>query len=118
MSVKVIIVDSHPGVREGLAIYLRLHKEITLVDGVADGQEALGLVRAIQSLKGSETLPNVAIIDLYLRGNLTGLATIEAFRQEFPTIKIFVNTFWLSQNLFLRARQLGVQNFFIKNADI
>jgi DNA-binding NarL/FixJ family response regulator len=117
MSVKVIIVDSHPVVRQGLAIYLRLHKEITLVDEVADGQEALGLLRAIQKLKGVEALPDVAIIDLYLHGNISGWITIETFRQEFPAIKIFINTFWLTQNSFLYALQLGVQNFFIKNAD-
>jgi DNA-binding NarL/FixJ family response regulator len=117
MSVKVIIVDSHPGVRKGLAIYLRLHKEVTLVDEIADGQEALGLLRAIQRLKGTEALPHVAIIDLHLRGNISGWATVEALRQEFPAIKIFINTFWLSRNAFLYARQLGVQDFFIKNAD-
>jgi DNA-binding NarL/FixJ family response regulator len=117
MSVKVIIVDSHPVVRRGLAIYLRLHKEITIVDEVADGQEAFGLLRAVQKLKRTESLPQVAILDLYLRGNISGWATIETFRQEFPATKIFINAFWLSQTSFLRARQLGVQDFFIKNAD-
>jgi two-component system, NarL family, response regulator LiaR len=118
MSVKVIIVDSHLVVRRGLAIYLRLDKEITIVDEVADGQEALGLLRAIQKLKGTEALPQVAILDLYLRGNISGLATVAAFRQEFPAIRVLINTFWLSQTSFLHACQLGVQGFFIKNSDI
>jgi DNA-binding NarL/FixJ family response regulator len=108
MSVKLLIIDNHPAVRRGLEVYFSLHKEISIIDVTSDGQEALELVRAVQKRTGNEALPNVVIIDLMLRGSINGLATIEAFRQEFPDIQIFVNTFLLNKSSFLQAAQLGV----------
>jgi two-component system, NarL family, invasion response regulator UvrY len=118
MSVKLLIIDNHPAVRRGLEVYFSLHKEINIIDVTSDGQEALELVRAVQKRKGNEALPDVVIIDLILCGTINGLATIEAFRQEFPNIQIFVNSFSLDKSSFLQAARLGVQGFFNKNADI
>jgi len=78
---KILIVDDHPAVREGLALRLCQQPDLTVCG------EAGEVVEAIQKVE--ETKPDLAIIDLTLK-NGHGLELIKRLKAHHPEIKILV----------------------------
>jgi two-component system, NarL family, response regulator LiaR len=115
MSIKVVIVDDHAVVRQGLQTYLSLDSEIEVTGTASSGPDALKLLH--DRRKNAEPLPDIAVVDLYMPG-MDGFATIEALGREFPTVKVVVLTNSLQENELLRALQLGVSGFLVKNYEV
>ena len=79
MSIKVLLVDDHAIIREGLRSLLKKQPEMEVIADTGDGRKAIELVR--------ELLPNIVIMDI----TMPGLNGIEATRQiiaEFPDVKV------------------------------
>ena len=79
MRIKVLLVDDHAIIREGLRSLLDKQPEMEVIADTDDGRKALDLVR--------ELLPNIVIMDI----TMPGLNGIEATRQitaEFPDVKV------------------------------
>ena len=79
MSIKVLLVDDHAIIREGLRSLLEKQPELEVIADTDDGRRAIELVR--------ELLPNIVIMDI----SMPGLNGIEATRQitsEFPNVKV------------------------------
>jgi len=79
MSIKVLLVDDHAIIREGLRSLLNKQPEMEVIADTDDGRKAIELVR--------ELLPNIVIMDI----TMPGLNGIEATRQiiaEFPDVKV------------------------------
>jgi len=79
MSIKVLLVDNHAIIREGLRSLLEKQHEMEVIADTDDGRKAIELVR--------ELLPNIVIMDI----TMPGLNGIEATRQitaEFPDVKV------------------------------
>ena len=78
-SIKVLLVDDHALVREGIRALLQLHTDIDVVDEAGDGREAIEKTRELN--------PDVVIMDI----SMPSMGGIEATRQilkEKPTAKI------------------------------
>jgi two-component system, NarL family, response regulator LiaR len=115
MSIKVVIVDDHAVVRQGLQTYLSLDSEIEVTGTASSGSDALELLH--DRRKNAEPLPDIAVVDLYMPG-MDGFATIEALGREFPTVKVVVLTNSLQESELLRALQLRVSGFLVKNYEV
>jgi DNA-binding NarL/FixJ family response regulator len=79
MSIKVLLVDDHAIIREGLRSLLEKQPEMEVIADTDDGRKAIELVR--------ELLPDIVIMDI----TMPGLNGIEATRQitaEFPDVKV------------------------------
>jgi len=79
MSIKVLLVDDHSIIREGLRSLLEKQPEMEVIADINDGRKAVELVR--------ELLPDIVIMDI----TMPGLNGIEATRQiiaEFPDVKV------------------------------
>jgi DNA-binding NarL/FixJ family response regulator len=79
MSIKVLLVDNHAIIREGLRSLLEKQPEMEVIADTDDGRKAIELVR--------ELLPDIVIMDI----TMPGLNGIEATRQitaEFPDVKV------------------------------
>ena len=79
MSIKVLLVDDHAIIREGLRSLLEKQPDMVVIADTDDGRKAIELVR--------ELLPNIVIMDI----TMPGLNGIEATRQiiaEFPDVKV------------------------------
>ncbi len=69
MIIKIVVVDDHGIVREGLRLLCEQQDDVEMIDEAADGREAVELVRKLK--------PNVVIMDV----SMPGLNGIEATRQ-------------------------------------
>lgn len=79
--VKILIVDDHPLVRDGLALRLSLDEDLTVCGQVGNVEEALTLV--------AEHQPDLALVDISLQGG-NGLDLIKQIRNLNPATRMLV----------------------------
>jgi DNA-binding NarL/FixJ family response regulator len=79
--VKILIVDDHPSVREGLALRISLHADLE-VCGEADSEEQA--ITLVQQMK-----PDLMLVDISLKSG-HGLELIKRIRSMDPTVKMLV----------------------------
>ena len=106
MAIRVIVVDDHPVVREGLKRVLEQDRNLEVCGEAGSGEEALQ-VAGLQH-------PDVALLDMRLPG-LGGIDLLERFRQEFPTTKLICLTFYGEQYL-AQALAAGASGYLTKEA--
>src|SRR5437660_7492995 len=83
VGLRVIIVDDHPVVREGLALVLRDHPDITIVGSATTAREAV--------VVASETQPDIILLDLRLPDRL-GVDVIGHLRAVAPGTNVVLFT--------------------------
>lgn len=81
--VRVLIVDDHETVREGLRVLFETQDDIQVVGGVADGEGAIAATGALA--------PDVVVLDLSMPG-ISGLNVTTSIRSRFPGVAIVVLT--------------------------
>ena len=75
MAIRVLIVDDHSVVREGLRMFLERDPELEVVGEAADGAEAVRLAQQLQ--------PDIVLMDLLMPG-MDGIAATAALRRVVP----------------------------------
>jgi len=106
-SIKILIADEQPVVREGLAVILKKHGGMRIV-GQVDG-----LVSAIQ-LCGS-VVPDLLLFD-FGTSLLENIRDIVALLELMPTLKIIVFTASQSEETIYQAVQAGAQGYLLKSS--
>ena len=81
MIAKVLIVDDHPAVREGLAVRIASHPDLEVCGQAADAAEAMSLVAAVH--------PDLVVLDIQLKTS-NGLDLIGRIKALNPSIRILV----------------------------
>lgn len=106
MPVRILLVDDHAVVRQGLRMFLSLDPELEVVGEATDGQDALHKVRA--------TAPDVVLMDL-LMPVMDGVAAIGAVKAEFPDVEVIALTSVLEDDLVVGAVQAGAVGYLLKD---
>ena len=104
--IRVLAVDDHVLIREGIAVLLGDEPDMTLVAEASNGREAIQQFRTHR--------PDVTIMDLQMP-EMNGLDAITAIRGEFPDAKIIVLTTYKGDVQILRALKAGAQGYLLKN---
>ena len=104
--IRVMVVDDHPLLREGIAAVLEQQPDMQLVAEATDGREAIEFFRALR--------PDVTLMDLQMP-NLHGIDTIAEIRKEFPSARIVVLTTYHGDVQALRAFKAGASGYLLKN---
>jgi DNA-binding NarL/FixJ family response regulator len=104
--IKVLSVDDHPLLREGIAAVLQGEEDISLVGEAANGQEAVESFRALR--------PDVTLMDLQMPV-MNGIDAITAIRQEFPGARFVILTTYQGDVQALRAFKAGASGYLLKN---
>ena len=79
MRIKVLLVDDHAMIREGLRSLLDKQPGMEVIADADDGRKAIELVR--------EHLPDIIVMDITMRG-LNGIEATRQITQEFPSVKV------------------------------
>jgi DNA-binding NarL/FixJ family response regulator len=106
-AIKVMVVDDHPLLREGIAAVLEGEDKISLVAEAANGREAIEKFRAVR--------PDVTLMDLQLP-DISGIEAIKSIRLEFPSARFVVLTTYPGDVQILRALKAGASGYMLKTA--
>jgi NarL family two-component system response regulator LiaR len=107
--IRVLVVDDHPVVRDGLKLTLSVSAGLLWVgqaDNGADGVECCASLH-----------PDVVLMDLMMP-KMDGVAATQIIRQRHPNIKIVVLTSFDDRNLVQRALRAGATSYVMKNANM
>ncbi len=107
--IRVLLVDDHAIVRNGLTNILAEDPSITVVGEACDGLEAIK--------KAVELKPDVVIMDIYMP-RCTGLDAMMAIREKCPETKVLMLTVSEREEDVFRALRFGAQGYLLKNAAI
>jgi len=105
--IRILCVDDHPVVRQGIAGLVGVQADMTLVAEATDGREAVQQFRTHH--------PDVTLMDLQMP-EMGGLDAIIAIRGEFPDARIIVLTTYAGDVQALRALKAGARAYLLKNA--
>ena len=103
--VRILIVEDHTIVRQGLVALLKTEPGISVLAEAADGDEAVSLFQMHQ--------PDITLMDLRLP-KLSGAKAIQQIRREAPQAKIIVLTTFDGDEDIYRAIQAGARGYLLK----
>lgn len=108
MSIRVLLVDDHIVLRDGLKSLLNHESDIEVIGDVGDGREAISAVESLQ--------PDVILTDISMPG-LNGIESVRMLRHEHPTLKIIILSMHSGQEYVLQSLQAGANGYVVKQAD-
>jgi len=107
MAIRVLLVDDHAVVRDGLRFLLEAGGNITVVGEAADGRQA---VRQVQAL-----LPDVVVMDIAMP-ELNGIEATEQIRQACPSTQVVILSMYATKEHILRALRAGANGYLLKES--
>jgi len=108
MSVKILLADDHPIVRQGLRTLLQAEAGFVMVGEASTGLEALQLVE--------RSKPDVLIIDLMMPG-MNGLEVLRQVNKLFPNVRVIVLSMHSNEAYVLEALKHGAAGYVLKESN-
>ena len=107
-SIRILIADDHPVVREGLAAILELEKDLEVVGQAHDGDDACRLYRQLS--------PDILILDLRMPKK-DGIEVVTELMSERPRPRIIILTHSAKAEDLRRALAAGAKSYLLKGAE-
>jgi len=105
-SIRILTVDDHPMLREGIAASIARQPDMLLVAEANDGKEGVEQFRAHR--------PDITLMDLQMPA-MSGIEAITAIRKDFPDARIIVLTTYSGDAQAARAFKAGAFGYLLKN---
>ena len=105
--IKLLLVDDHPIVLDGIKSHLCAQPEFEVVGDAANGQEALR--------KAKLTLPDVILLDINMP-HMNGLEAMAGLRRQVPTAKILVLTMHNTKEYIAQVVRSGARGYLLKDS--
>ena len=106
-SIRVLLVDDHPILLDGLVMLLECESDIAVVGRAANGEDAIALFKQYQ--------PDIMLIDLRLP-TLSGIEVIIKIRTDYPRARIVVLSTYDTDEEIYQAVQAGARGYLVKGA--
>jgi DNA-binding NarL/FixJ family response regulator len=106
--IRVLVVDDHPVVRQGLRTFLDLQDDLTVVGEAADGDSCVAVAAALD--------PDVILLDLKMPGG-DGVHALRGLRAAGSTARVLVVTSFTEPSAVLPAVRAGAAGYVYKDVD-
>jgi DNA-binding NarL/FixJ family response regulator len=106
--IRVLIVDDHAVVREGLRTFLELQDGLEVIGEAGDGEEAVSLATSLH--------PDVVLMDLVMP-KLDGVGAMRELRGRVPETRVIVLTSFLDDERLLPAIEAGAAGYLLKDVE-
>ena len=106
MTIRIIVVDDHPIVRQGLKTLLQGHLDWEVVGEASDGVEAID--------KAGQLNPDVMVLDVTMP-NMNGLEACRVLRKQRPQLEILFVTQHDSPHMMREALAAGARGYVVKS---
>jgi len=107
---RILLVDDHALVRQGLERLLNLGDEFVVCEEAGTAAEGMELVRELR--------PDAVIVDVGLPGGTNGIQLAEELRDEFPTIVVLILSAHDEPKYVRSAAKAGAMGYVLKNEAI
>jgi DNA-binding NarL/FixJ family response regulator len=105
--IRILVVDDHPVVREGVRLFLEGDKKFEIVGEAESGEEA---IKKVEELK-----PDVVLLDLKMPG-IGGVEATKRMKERFPDVRILILTVYVEDEYVKEALRAGAQGYLLKEA--
>lgn len=105
MTIRILIADDHPVVRDGLVAVLNTQSDFEVVSEASNGQEAVEQATTLQ--------PDILLLDLEMP-ELDGVTTLQQLKQQGSSVRAIVFTAFDTDERILKAVQAGAQGYLLK----
>jgi DNA-binding NarL/FixJ family response regulator len=106
MSIRILIVDDHSVVRQGLRMFLQLDPELEVIGEAVNGQEAVALTRDLS--------PDVVLMDMVMPV-MDGVAATTQIRAHYPDTEVIALTSVLDDGTVVGAVRAGAIGYLLKD---
>lgn len=108
-TIRIILADDHPGIREGLFFLLKKHEDIEIVGEAEDGPEVIQAVKELH--------PDIVVLDLKMPG-MDGVEIIRRlFSGESPP-RVIVLSLYITKKVIQELLNMGIHGFIDKDEAI
>src|SRR6185369_14167787 len=104
-TIRVLTVDDHPLLRDGIAALLSTQSDIEVIGEASNGREAIELFRKLR--------PDVTLMDVQMP-EIDGIEALITIRSEFPSARVIVLTTYKGDVQVIRALKAGAQAYLLK----
>jgi two-component system response regulator NreC len=105
--IRIVLVDDHAMVREGLRLLLRTAGDIVVVGEAENGDAALDVVKRLS--------PEIVLLDLDMPGG-DGMAALQEIGRAAPAVRVLILTMYGEQERLLPLLQAGARGYITKDA--
>ena len=106
--IRLLIIDDHEMVREGLKAMLVTEPDFSIVGDAANAEQALELIERLH--------PDVALLDVRLPGE-SGVEVCRTVSERYPDTAVIILTTFTDENLVARCIQAGARGFIVKDIE-
>ncbi|CCG99737.1 two component transcriptional regulator, LuxR family [Fibrella aestuarina BUZ 2] len=110
--IKLMLVDDHAIVRDGVRLLLEQGDGIDIIDEANDGEEALEKLKKHQT---DGTLPDVLLLDISMPG-MSGIQTAQQVARSYKNVKILMLSMHNNEDYILRAVEAGALGYILKDS--
>ena len=108
MPIRILLVDDHAVVRQGLRMFLNLDSDLEVIGEAVDGQQGVQMARELR--------PDVVLMDL-LMPIMDGIQAIGALKQTMPDIEVIALTSVLEDSSVVSAIRAGAIGYLLKDTE-
>jgi DNA-binding NarL/FixJ family response regulator len=106
--IRLLIIDDHEMVREGLKAILVAEPDFSIVGEAANAERALELVERLR--------PDIALLDIRLPG-VSGIEVCRTMTERYPQTAVIILTTFTDENLVAQCVQAGARGFIVKDIE-